>query len=180
MDMGNLTHPLAAISDATGIEPVDHALAYAIARQESEFNNAAISTANAMGLMQVLPGTAREMAKKSGITYEAAKLTSDANYNARLGVAYLNEQLEKFHGSYVLTFAAYNAGPARAREWIERFGDPRGKSLYEVIDWIEMIPFPETRSYVQRIMENLQIYKIRLGQKSAIDRDIRFGTARPF
>ncbi len=180
MDMGNLTHPLGAISDATGIEPVDHALAYAIARQESEFNNAAISTANAMGLMQVLPGTAREMAKKSGITYEAAKLTSDANYNARLGVAYLNEQLDKFHGSYVLTFAAYNAGPARAREWIERFGDPRGKSLYEVIDWIEMIPFPETRSYVQRIMENLQIYKIRLGQKSAIDRDIRFGTARPF
>ncbi len=179
IDMGALTHPLGAISDSTGIEPIDQALAYAIARQESEFNIAAVSRANAKGLMQLLPGTAREMAKKTGIGYEAAKLTSNANYNARLGVAYLNEQLDRFGGSYVLTFAAYNAGPARAREWIERFGDPRGKSLYQVIDWVEMIPFPETRSYIQRIMENIQVYKIRLGQDSAIGKDIRFGTDRP-
>lgn len=178
IEMGSLTHPLGAISDATGIKPIDHALAYAIARQESEFNIGAVSNANAKGLMQVLPGTAKEMARKLGMSYEASKLTSDGNYNARLGVAYLNQQLDKFGGSYVLTFVAYNAGPSRAKEWIERFGDPRGQPLYAVIDWVEMIPFPETRSYVQRILENLQVYKTKLGQETSIENDLRFGTTQ--
>lgn len=178
IDMGPLTHPLGAISDATGIAPVDHALAYSIARQESEFNIAAVSKANAKGLMQVLPGTAKEMARKIDVIYEASKLTTDANYNARLGVAYLNQQFGKFGGSYVLTFAAYNAGPSRAKEWIERFGDPRGKPLYDVIDWVEQIPFPETRSYVQRILENLQVYKTQLGQNTSIQNDLQYGTTK--
>lgn len=176
LDMGSLTHPLGAISDATGLEAKDHALAYAVARQESEFNVAAVSRANARGLLQVLPATAKQMAEAQQMPYAPEKLTRDANYNARLGVAYLNSQFEKFGGSYILTFAAYNAGPRRAEEWIERFGDPRGKPLYEVIDWIESISYPETRSYVQRLMENLQVYKTQLGQKSSIEQDLRFGT----
>lgn len=176
IDVGSYTHPLGAISDATGIDPIDHALAYSIARQESEFNTAAVSSANAQGLLQVLPGTAREMANRIDIPYESSKLTTDANYNAWLGVAYLNQQIDRFGGSYILTFAAYNAGPSRAKEWIDRFGDPRGKKLNEVIDWVEKIPFPETRSYVQRIMENLQVYKTKLGQPTSIENDLRFGT----
>lgn len=178
IEMGPLTHPLGAISDANGLTPLDLALAYAIARQESEFNIGAVSNANARGLMQVLPGTAKEMARQIGVDYEASRLTTDARYNAQLGIAYLNQQLDKFGGSYILTFAAYNAGPARAKEWIERFGDPRGQSLYAVIDWVEMIPFPETRSYVQRIMENLQVYKTKLKQETSIANDLRFGATR--
>lgn len=176
LDMGSLTHPLGAISDATGLAAKDHALAYAVARQESEFNVGAVSSANAKGLLQVLPGTAKQMAQAQKMAYAPEKLTSDANYNARLGVAYLNSQFEKFGGSYILTFAAYNAGPRRAEEWMTRFGDPRGKPLDEVIDWIESISYPETRNYVQRLMENLQVYKTQLGQDSSITHDLRFGT----
>lgn len=176
LDMGSLTHPLGAISDATGLDAKDHALAYAVARQESEFNIGAVSSANARGLLQVLPGTAKQIAAAEKMAYAPEKLTQDANYNARLGVAYLNSQFQKFDGSYILTFAAYNAGPRRAEEWMKRFGDPRGKPLYEVIDWIEAISYPETRNYVQRLMENLQVYKMQLGQKTSITHDLRFGT----
>ena len=92
-----------------------------------------------------------------------------------LCTGYLGEQIEAFGGSYILTFIAYNAGPRRVPEWIARYGDPRGKPIDEVVDWIERIPFPETRNYVQRIMENYQIYKSRLGQTSDIVADLRFG-----
>ncbi|WP_421852284.1 lytic transglycosylase domain-containing protein [Oricola sp.] len=148
-----------------------------MARQESEFNVAARSRANALGLMQLLPGTAREVARESGIGYDRARLDSDGAYNAALGTAYLNAQLGRFDGSYILTFVAYNAGPSRSRAWIKRFGDPRGKSLEEVIDWVEMIPFSETRNYVQRVMENLQVYKARLGGNPDIARDLQHGRA---
>ncbi|MDZ7824332.1 MAG: lytic transglycosylase domain-containing protein [Ahrensia sp.] len=178
IDVGSLTHPLGAISDATALSPENHALAYSIARQESEFNTAAVSKANAKGLLQLLPATAREMARLNKIDFRPERLITDANYNAQLGAAYLGQQLDRFEGSYVLTFAAYNAGPARAKEWIERFGDPRGKSLYEVIDWIEQIPFPETRSYVQRILENYQVYKLQLGQQSSLVHDLVNGRAQ--
>ena len=177
INIGTLTHPLGAISDGTGLEPKSHALAYAVARQESEFNIAARSKANALGLLQLLPGTAREMARQEKLPYEPRRLTRDANYNARLGSAYLQQQLGRFDGSYILTFAAYNAGPSRAKEWVKRFGDPRGKSLDEVIDWVEAIPFPETRSYVQRILENYQVYKLQLGQRASLQNDLRFGTS---
>ena len=84
-------------------------------------------------------------------------------------------QIDAFGGSYILTFVAYNAGPKRVPEWIARYGDPRGKSIDEVVDWIESIPFSETRGYVQRVMENYQIYKSRLGQSADIEHDLRFG-----
>ena len=178
VETGALTHPIGAIPASAKIEPGERPLAYAIARQESEFNVAARSRANALGLMQLLPGTAKEVAAQAGLDYQPARLDSDGGYNATLGTAYLNTQLERFDGSYVLTFIGYNAGPRRSLEWIERFGDPRGKPLDEVIDWVEQIPFTETRNYVQRVMENLQVYKARLGQKPDIAHDLRFG-AKP-
>ena len=94
---------------------------------------------------------------------------------AVVNVHYLGEQIDAFGGSYILTFIAYNAGPRKVPEWIERYGDPRGKSIDEVVDWIERIPFPETRNYVMRVMENYQVYKSRLGQKTDIVHDLRFG-----
>jgi soluble lytic murein transglycosylase len=172
VDAGALSHPVGAIPASADISDAGEALAYAIARQESEFNVGAVSGAGARGLLQLLPGTAREVAKKAGLTYSKERLTTDAGYNATLGAAFLGEQLGRFDGSYVLTFAGYNAGPGRALQWIKRYGDPRGKDLDTVVDWIERIPFTETRSYVQRVMENYQVYKMRLSGKFDIAGDL--------
>lgn len=171
-----LSWPLGAIPRSAKIGSTGLALSYSIARQESAFNKKAVSPANARGLLQLLPGTAKAVARKKGLKYSYKRLTSDAAYNATLGSSYLSEQLGNFNNSYVLTFAGYNAGPRRAEEWIERFGNPRGKSLNEVIDWVEKIPFKETRSYVQRILENYQVYKTRIaGSSLNIERDLTRG-----
>lgn len=175
IDVAALAFPIGVIPASANIDGSGKALAYSIARQESAFNPAAISPANARGLLQILPGTAKGVASRHGMPFAQAKLTTDPGYNATLGAHYLGEQIEAFGGSYILTFIAYNAGPRRVPEWIDRYGDPRGKSLDEVIDWIERIPFPETRNYVQRVMENYQVYKVRLGQKADIEDDLRFG-----
>jgi soluble lytic murein transglycosylase len=172
IDIGSLSHPMGAIPTSANISGSGKALAYAIARQESEFNMAAVSGAGAHGLLQLLPGTAKEMAKKAGMTYSKARLTTDAGYNATLGAAFLGDQLGRFDGSYVLTFVGYNAGPGRALDWIKRYGDPRGQDIDAVVDWIERIPFTETRSYVQRVMENYQVYKMRLSGKFDIVGDL--------
>jgi soluble lytic murein transglycosylase len=172
LDIGALTHPLGVIPASADISGAGKALAYAIARQESEFNVGAVSGAGARGLLQLLPGTAKEVARKAGMTYSKVRLTTDAGYNATLGAAFLGEQLGRFDGSYVLTFAGYNAGPSRARQWVERYGDPRGKDIDAVVDWIERIPFTETRSYVQRVMENYQVYKMRLSGTFDIEGDL--------
>jgi len=175
LDVAALAFPVGVIPSSANISGSGKALAYSIARQESAFDKAAVSKADARGLLQLLPGTAKLVARKNGITYSKAKLTRDAGYNATLGAHYLGDQITEFNGSYVLTFAAYNAGPGRAKEWLKRFGDPRGKPIDEVVDWVESIPFTETRNYVQRIMENYQVYKTRLGQKADIVGDLRFG-----
>lgn len=175
IDVAALAFPMGVIPAGADIEGSGKALAYAIARQESAFNPAAISPANARGLLQILPGTAQGVAKRHGISFKADRLTADAAYNATLGAHYLGEQIDTFGGSYILTFIAYNAGPKRVNEWIARYGDPRGKPIDEVVDWIERIPFPETRNYVQRVMENYQVYKTRLGQKADIESDLRYG-----
>lgn len=172
IDIGLLAHPLGAIPDSADMAEAGEALAYAVARQESEFNPAAVSRAGARGLLQLLPGTARDMAKKRGIDFSAEKLTSDAGYNATLGAAFLAEQLARFDGSYVLAIAGYNAGPRRAIDWAKRYGDPRGRDVDTVVDWIERIPFTETRSYVQRVMENYQVYKMRLSGRFDIASDL--------
>ncbi|WP_425349489.1 lytic transglycosylase domain-containing protein [Rhizobium multihospitium] len=172
IDVAALAFPIGVIPDNANISGSGKALAYAIARQESAFNPAAVSSANARGLLQLLPKTAKAVAGRHGMAYSADKLTQDAGYNATLGAHYLGEQIDTFGGSYILTFIAYNAGPNKVPEWISRYGDPRGKSLDDVIDWIERIPFPETRNYVQRVMENYQVYKARLGQKADIVHDL--------
>ncbi len=173
LDVGALSHPVGAIPPDADISSTSgKALAYAIARQESEFNASAVSHAGARGLLQLLPGTAKSVARKAGLAYSRDRLTSDAAYNATLGAAFLGEQLKRFDGSYVLTFAGYNAGPGRARDWMRRYGDPRGRDVESVVDWIERIPFTETRAYVQRVMENYQIYNMHLSGSFDIEADL--------
>ncbi|MEL6752185.1 MAG: lytic transglycosylase domain-containing protein, partial [Pseudomonadota bacterium] len=126
--------------------------------------------------MQLLPATAKRTARSIGIGYSRNRLVTDGAYNARLGTAFLGQQMDRFGGSHVLTFAAYNAGPGKAEDWLERLGDPRGAKLYQAIDWVEGIPYSETRNYVMRVMENFQIYRKRLnGSKLTIDKDLRAG-----
>jgi soluble lytic murein transglycosylase len=154
---------------------VETAMVYAIARQESAFDPAAVSHAGAMGLLQLLPTTAQATARTLGLPFSRPRLTADADYNATLGAAHLRELLDDFGGSYILTFAAYNAGPRKAREWIRRFGDPRDPAV-DPVDWIELIPYGETRSYVQRVTENMQVYRERLdGAPLGIADDLRRG-----
>ncbi|MEZ2332725.1 lytic transglycosylase domain-containing protein [Mesorhizobium sp. RCC_202] len=172
IDVGALSHPLGVIPDTANISGSGKALAYAIARQESEFNVGAISSAGARGLLQLMPGTAKQLARKAGMAFSQARLTTDAGYNATLGSAFLGEQLDRFGGSYVLTFAGYNAGPNRATQWVAKYGDPRGKDIDAVVDWIERIPYTETRSYVQRVMENYEVYKMRISGKYDIVGDL--------
>ena len=140
---------------------VPEALTLAIARRESEFYAAAISGAGARGLMQLMPGTAKQMATTLGLPYSRARLTSDPAYNAQLGTAYLARLIEEFGENYVLVAVGYNAGPSRARQWIKDFGDPRDPGV-DVVDWIEHIPFRETRNYVMRVTESLPVYRARL------------------
>lgn len=176
LPVDTLAWPLGAIPNSAKIGNTGRALSYSIARQESTFNKAAVSPANARGILQLLPGTAKAMARRTGLKYSYNRLTQDAGYNATLGSAYLSQQLSNYNNSYILTFAGYNAGPRRADEWVKRFGDPRGKSLNEVIDWVEKIPFKETRSYIQRVMENYQVYKTRIGGSTLnIEQDLTRG-----
>lgn len=140
---------------------VDPALVSAVVRQESAFNPGAVSTAGARGLMQLLPSTAQNVALKLGLSPSVTRLTADPAYNLTVGSAYLSSLIQRFNGSYLLAVAAYNAGPARVRSWIDMFGDPRTGKISPV-DWIEMIPFNETRAYVQRVLEGYEVYRARL------------------
>lgn len=140
---------------------IERALALALTRQESSFNAAAVSSSGALGLMQLLPGTARDVAGRVGVPFIQDKLTRDPAYNVQLGSKYLAEMLQKFGGSYELAAAGYNAGPNRVARWLETIGDPRAGKI-DMVDWIEMIPFRETRDYVQRIMEGVNVYRDRL------------------
>jgi soluble lytic murein transglycosylase len=137
---------------------VEKPLLYAIVRQESAFDQYAISRAGARGLMQLMPGTAATVARKMQLDYSAERLTGDGIYNVLLGRSYLEGLLDDFGGSYGLAIAGYNAGPGRIRQWLRDYGDPRGKDV-DMVDWIETIPFTETRIYVQRVLENLQVYR---------------------
>ena len=144
---------------ATG--SIERALALAVTRQESSFNAAAVSPSGALGLMQLMPGTARDVAGRLGVPFIQDKLTREPSYNVQLGSQYLSEMLQRFGGSYELALAAYNAGPGRVARWLESVGDPRAGKI-DMVDWIEMIPFRETRNYVQRIMEGVAVYRDRL------------------
>jgi len=154
---------------AFGVPSYDHvgpkaepAVIYAIARQESQFDQRVVSIANAKGLMQVIPSTARAIAKKFGLSWDDKKLGGDPVFNVQLGAAELGDLLEAYRGNYVLAFIGYNAGRGRANEWINKYGDPRDPKV-DVVDWVERIPISETRFYVQRVMENLQVYQVLAG-----------------
>lgn len=149
----------------SGARPVERALMMALARQESEFNPEAVSSAGARGLMQLMPGTARMMARINNMRYRLASL-SDPEYNAKLGSSYMRRLLDRFDGSYIMMLAGYNAGPGRVNQWIELFGDPRRPGV-DPVDWVERIPFTQTRVYVHKIMESLQVYRAVLAQGEA-------------
>ncbi|MBX6426350.1 MAG: lytic transglycosylase domain-containing protein [Variibacter sp.] len=153
---------------------VDQSLVYSIARQESAFNQDVVSIAKAMGLMQVTPSAGRYIARKFGVPYDEKRLRHDPVYNTQMGAAEIADLVADYDGNYALAFAAYNAGRGRVRQWIERFGDPRNPDV-DPVDWVERIPFSETRNYVQRVMENLQIYRARFGQNTGltIEADLR-------
>ncbi len=136
----------------------DFTLSHAIARQESQFAQNAISHAGARGLMQLMPGTAREEANKAGVQYMSASLINDASYNLRLGSNHIQRLLSRYDGSYPLAFAAYNAGPGNVNKWLRQNGDPRTGSI-SWQRWIEEIPFFETKNYVQRVIENAAVYE---------------------
>jgi soluble lytic murein transglycosylase len=133
-------------------------LVHAIARQESQFAQNAISHAGARGLMQLMPGTAREEANRAGIQYMQASLIDDASYNIRLGSNHIDRLLVRYNGSVPLALAAYNAGPGNVNKWLASNGDPRNGRI-DWIDWIERIPFSETRGYVHRVLENAVVYE---------------------
>lgn len=160
---------------------VEPALAHAIARQESTFNVEAISPVGARGLMQLMPATAREKAGDIELAYTPARLTRDAAYNVALGSSYLRELIDRFDGYLPMAIAAYNAGPSRVNQWIEENGDPRTGAV-DPIDWVELIPYYETRNYVQRVLEGLQVYRVRLADgrsaRNRLDEDLGMaGTA---
>jgi len=148
-------------SKLAGVDDVEWALIHALIRQESRFNQKAVSHAGARGLMQLMPATAEEVARRRGYAHRTSWLTERPDHNIRLGSVYLNEMLERFDGSYILALAAYNAGPNRVERWIREIGDPRRDDI-DAIDWIELIPIYETRNYVQRVMESIYVYRHRL------------------
>ena len=129
---------------------------HAITRQESQFDRAAISHAGARGMMQLMPGTAREQAGKMGVGYDGTRLYTDPNYNVMLGSAYFRRMLNMWNGNVPLAVASYNAGYGNVRKWVNAYGDPRGG--VDVLKWIEAIPYVETKAYVQRVIENSVVY----------------------
>jgi len=152
-------YPFPALPEGTAPE---QALVLAVVRQESAFFTGALSGAGARGLMQILPRTAKSMARRMKVRFNRKKLRADPEYNMLLGRAYLSDLTDRYDDSYILALAAYNAGPSRANSWMRTFGDPRDPDV-NPIDWIESIPFYETRNYVQRILEGLVIYRQQLG-----------------
>jgi soluble lytic murein transglycosylase len=170
-------YPVVGIPSYKAIGPeVEQAIVYAIARQESAFNPSVVSPAQAYGLMQVTPDAGRYVCKRHGATFDLARMKTDPVYNTALGAAELGGLIEDYRGSYIMTFAAYNAGRGSVKKWVERYGDPRDPKV-DAVDWVELIPFSETRNYVQRIMENLQVYRARFGggTRLQIEADLRRG-----
>ena len=172
-------YPVNGIPPFKSIGPdVEQSIVYAIARQESAFNPAVVSPAQAYGLMQVTPDAGRYVCKRYGANFDLGRMKTDPVYNAALGAAELGGLIEDYRGSYIMTFAAYNAGRGSVKKWIERYGDPRDPKV-DAVDWVELIPFSETRNYVQRIMENLQVYRARFGggTRLQIEADLHRGAS---
>jgi soluble lytic murein transglycosylase len=174
---GQYAFPTVGVPDYTPVGPkIDPALVFSIMRQESGFDPKIVSPAKAMGLMQVTPVAGRDTCKRFKCSFDANRLLNDPTYNLQIGSAELAGVLSDYRGSYIMTFAAYNAGRGSVREWVARYGDPRDPGV-DAVDWVERIPFSETRNYVQRVMENLQVYRVRFGgtSKLLIEADLKRG-----
>ena len=179
LPLEHYAYPTVGLPDYRPIAPpVEPAVTYSIARQESHFNQKIVSSAHAMGLMQVTPAAGIDTAAKFKVAYSRERLLKDPVYNMQMGAAELAILFGGYNGSYILTFAGYNAGRGRVKQWIAAYGDPRDPNV-DPVDWVERIPISETRNYVERIMENLQVYRVRFGGGSRllIEADIRRGGA---
>ena len=143
---------------------IEASVVYSVARTESAFDQNDKSPAMAVGLMQVTPAAGRDTAKRVGVAYDWDKMVSDPVYNTQMGAAELSALLREYRGCHIMTFAGYNAGRGRVQQWVKKYGDPRDAKV-DPVDWVERIPFAETRNYVQRVMENLQVYRVRLGAR---------------
>ena len=155
MDLAHLAYPAPPLLKLKNKKEM--ALALSVARQESNFYEKAVSRASALGIMQVLPSTAKKVAKDIKVKYSRAKLINDPSYNFQLGKAYLSELMSMYKDSYILSLAGYNGGPSRVKRWIKSNGDPR-KDNINAIDWIELITISETRYYVQKVLANYFMY----------------------
>jgi soluble lytic murein transglycosylase len=149
-----------------GLE-IERSVIYSVARTESAFDQRDKSSANAVGLMQVTPEAGRDTARRFGVAYDWDRMVNDAAYNTQMGAAELSALLKEYTGSHIMTFAGYNAGRGRVRDWVKMYGDPRDPNV-DAIDWVERIPFSETRNYVQRVIENLQVYRVRFDPGSPV------------
>ncbi len=177
LDIDHWAYPTKALPNWKQMgKTVEPSLVYGLSRQESEFDPRAGSKVGAQGLMQIMPGTARLISKQYRLPYEPAKLLGDPAYNVKLGAAHLGDLIGEYNGSYVLTLVAYNAGPRRVREWVAEYGDPRSGKV-DPIDWVESIPFQETRQYVQKVLQNTQVYRARLAPETVrpLTADLRRG-----
>jgi peptidoglycan lytic transglycosylase len=153
--------PTIGIPQHSPIGPeIERSIIYSVARTESAFDQRDKSPANAVGLMQVTPEAGRDTARRFGVTYDWDRLISDPVYNTQMGAAELSALLKEYAGSHIMTFAGYNAGRGRVRDWVKLYGDPRNPNV-DAIDWVERIPLSETRNYVQRVIENLLVYRVR-------------------
>ncbi|MBV9562445.1 MAG: lytic transglycosylase domain-containing protein, partial [Bradyrhizobium sp.] len=146
---------------------LDRSVIYSVARTESAFNQRDKSAASAVGLMQVTPEAGRDTAKRFGVEYDWDRMVSDPVYNTQMGAAELAALMQEYRGSEIMTFAGYNAGRGRVRDWVKQYGDPRDAAV-DAVDWVERIPFAETRNYVQRVIENLQVYRVRFGHDAPV------------
>jgi soluble lytic murein transglycosylase len=155
---------------------VEQSVIYSVARTESAFDQRDVSPAKAVGLMQVTPAAGRDTAKRVGVAYDWKRLVSDPVYNTQIGAAELAFLLQEYRGSHIMSFAGYNAGRGRVQQWVKQRGDPRDPKV-DSVDWVERIPFAETRNYVQRVIESLQVYRVRFnpGQEVSSSNHERHG-----
>jgi soluble lytic murein transglycosylase len=160
--------PTIGIPEHKQVAPaIETSVIYSVARTESAFDQRDKSPANAVGLMQVTPEAGRDTARRFGLTYDWARMVSDPVYNTQMGAAELSALLSEYRGNQIMTFAGYNAGRGRVREWVQVRGDPRDAKV-DPVDWVERIPLSETRNYVQRVIENVMVYRARFGGSGAV------------
>lgn len=168
LPLDHFAFPTIGIPPHQQIAPeIEHSMIYSVARTESAFDQRDKSAANAVGLMQITPEAGRDTAKRFGVKYDWDRMVSDPVYNTQMGAGELSALLSEYKGSHIMTFAGYNAGRGRVRDWVKAYGDPRDPKV-DPVDWVERIPFSETRNYVQRVIENLAVYRVRFDSDTAV------------